>query len=575
MSNAEVAKVLREIGEYLEMQGVAFKPRAYEKAADAVAGSGEQVSEIYEKGGLKTLEEIPGVGASIAEKIEELLKTGRLKYYEELKKKTPVDLGNLVQIEGLGPKNIKKLYENLKIKNLDDLEKAARAGKIRRLESFGEKSEERILKGIEFLKKSGGRAVLGFIMPVVRNIEERLKSLGEVEKVAVCGSIRRMQETIGDIDILVTSKKPRSVIDYFAAMPEVEHVYGKGETKTMVRLKIGLDADLRVVEPVSYGAAVQYFTGSKEHNIALREIAIKKGYKLNEYGLFSSGGGDRMIAGRDEKEIYEKLGLMWMPPELRTDSGEIEAAKTGKLPKLIEYGSLQGDLQIQTDWTDGKNSIEEMARAAVSLGLEYIAITDHTERLAMTGGLDKKKIVKQWAEIDKIQRKLGGRIKILKGTECDILKDGSLDLPDKVLAKLDVVGVAIHSRFNLSRRDQTERIKKAISNKHVHIFFHPTGRIIGRREAYEINMDEITETAKKTGTVLEIDAFPARLDLKDEHIRKCVAAGVKMSIDSDAHSVSHFQYLEFGIAQARRGWAERNDIINAWPLEKMRKFLKR
>ena len=575
ISNAEVAKVLREIGEYLEMQGMAFKPRAYEKAADAVAGSGEQVSEIYEKGGLKTLEEIPGVGASIAEKIEELLKTGRLKYYEELKKKTPVDLGNLVQIEGLGPKNIKKLYENLKIKNLDDLEKAARAGKIRRLESFGEKSEERILKGIEFLKKSGGRAVLGFIMPVVRNIEERLKSLGEVEKVAVCGSIRRMQETIGDIDILVTSKKPRSVIDYFAAMPEVEHVYGKGETKTMVRLKIGLDADLRVVEPVSYGAAVQYFTGSKEHNIALREIAIKKGYKLNEYGLFSSGGGDRMIAGRDEKEIYEKLGLMWMPPELRTDSGEIEAAKTGKLPKLIEYGSLQGDLQIQTDWTDGKNSIEEMARAAVSLGLEYIAITDHTERLAMTGGLDKKKIVKQWAEIDKIQRKLGGRIKILKGTECDILKDGSLDLPDKVLAKLDVVGVAIHSRFNLSRRDQTERIKKAISNKHVHIFFHPTGRIIGRREAYEINMDEITETAKKTGTVLEIDAFPARLDLKDEHIRKCVAAGVKMSIDSDAHSVSHFQYLEFGIAQARRGWAERNDIINAWPLEKMRKFLKR
>ena len=575
ISNAEVAKVLREIGEYLEMQGVAFKPRAYEKAADAVAGSGEQVSEIYEKGGLKTLEEIPGVGASIAEKIEELLKTGRLKYYEELKKKTPVDLSNLTQIEGLGPKNIKKLYENLKIKNLDDLEKAARAGKIRRLESFGEKSEERILKGIEFLKKSGGRAVLGFIMPVVRNIEERLKSLGEVEKVAVCGSIRRMQETIGDIDILVTSKKPRSVIDYFAAMPEVEHVYGKGETKTIVRLKIGLDADLRVVEPVSYGAAVQYFTGSKEHNIALREIAIKKGYKLNEYGLFSSGGGDRMIAGRDEKGIYEKLGLVWMPPELRTDSGEIEAAKTGKLPKLIEYGSLQGDLQIQTDWTDGKNSIEEMARAAVSLGLEYIAITDHTERLAMTGGLDKKKIVKQWAEIDKIQRKLGGRIKILKGTECDILKDGSLDLPDKVLAKLDVVGVAIHSRFNLSRRDQTERVKKAISNKHVHIFFHPTGRIIGRREAYEINMDEITETAKKTGTVLEIDAFPARLDLKDEHIRKCVAAGVKMSIDSDAHSVSHFQYLEFGIAQARRGWAERNDIINAWPLEKMRKFLKR
>ncbi|MFH0712421.1 MAG: DNA polymerase/3'-5' exonuclease PolX [Candidatus Jorgensenbacteria bacterium] len=575
ISNIEVAKVLREIGEYLEMQGVAFKPRAYEKAADGVVGLEKQVSEIYEDGGLKALGEIPGVGLSIAEKIEELLKTGRLRYYNELKKKTPVDLSALTEIEGLGPKNIKKLYEKLKIKNLRDLEKAAQSGKIRRLEGFGEKSEERILKGIEFLKKSGGRAVLGFVLPVVRSIEERLRMLKEVEKVTVCGSIRRMQETIGDIDILVTSRKPRAVMDYFAAMPEVTHVYGKGETKTMVRLKIGLDADLRVVKPSSYGAAIQYFTGSKEHNIALREIAIKKGYKLNEYGLFR---GKKIVAGRTEEEIYKTLGLVWMPPELRTDSGEIEAAGKNKLPELVKYDSLRGDLQVQTSWTDGKNSIEEMARAAQTLGLEYIAITDHTKRLAMAKGLDEKRIIKQWAEIDKVNKKLkvqGLKLKVLKGTECDILKNGSLDLPDKILSRLDVVGVAVHSHFNLSRKEQTERIVRAISNKHVHILFHSTGRILNRRKPYEVDMDEIIKVALKTGTVLEIDAYPDRLDLKDEHIRKCVSSGVKMSIDSDAHSTTHFQYLELGVAQARRGWAEENDIINAWPLEKMKKFLKK
>ncbi len=585
ISNTEIAKVLREIGEYLEMRGVAFKPRVYEKAAEAIAGAAEPVSELYEKSGLKALEEIPGVGASIAEKIEELLKTGRLKYYSELKKKTPVDLSNLTQIEGLGPKNIKKLYEKLKIKNLADLEKAARTGKIRGLEGFGEKSEERILKGIEFLKKSGGRAVLGFILPVVRSIEKRLKLLKEVEKITVCGSIRRMQETIGDIDILVTSRKPKAVTDYFAAMPEVAHIYGKGATKTHVLLNLpaggGLDADLRVVKPSSYGAAVQYFTGSKEHNIALREIAIKKGCKLNEYGLFR---GDKAVAGRTEEGIYKKLGLKWMPPELRTDSGEIEAAlrqaqgRPEGLPKLIEYGSLQGDLQIQTDWTDGKNSIEEMALAAAKLGLEYIAITDHTKRLAMAHGLDERRIQKQWKEIDNVNKKLkvkGYKLKILKGTECDILKDGSLDLSDKILSKLDVVGVAVHSHFNLSRRDQTERIKKAISNPHADILFHPTGRILNRRSAYELDVDEIIKTAERTGTVLEIDAFPDRLDLKDEYIRKAVSSGIKLSIDSDAHSVDHFRYLELGIAQARRGWATRNDIINAWPLERMKKFLKK
>ncbi|MBI4033971.1 MAG: DNA polymerase/3'-5' exonuclease PolX [Candidatus Brennerbacteria bacterium] len=571
-TNREIAKILKELAAFLEAEEVPFKPRAFEKAASTIEAMDEELAELYKKGGVKALDTVPGVGKGIAERIEELFKSGRIKDYEKLKKKYPVNMEEITSIEGFGPKSALKLYKKLKIKSVADLEKAAKAGRIRKLAGFGEKSEEKILKGIEFLKKSGGRVVLGFILPTVREIEAKLKSLKEVEKITVCGSVRRMQETIGDIDILVTSTHPRAVAGYFASMPETTHVYSKGDTKTMVRLKIGLDADLRVVKPSSYGAAVQYFTGDKSHNIALREIAIKKGYKLNEYGLFK---GKKIVAGRSEEEIYEKLGLAWIPPELRTNSGEIEAAKAGKLPKLVEYGSLRGDLQVQTNWTDGQNSIEEMARAAMEFGLEYVAITDHTGRLAMTHGLDEKRILKQWMEIDKVQKKIGGKIKILKGSECDVLEDGSLDLPDKILSKLDVVGAALHSRFKLSRKEQTERIKKAMTNSHVDIIFHPTARIIGRREAYDVDMDEIIKTAKKTGTVLEIDAYPVRLDLKDEYVRKCVEAGVKMSIDSDAHSVVHFQYLELGIAQARRGWATKNDIINAWPLEKMLEMLKK
>lgn len=572
--NYEIAKILKEMAAFLEAEEVPFKPRAFEKAALTIEAMEEELAELYQRGGIKALDSVPGVGRGIAERIEELFLRGRIKDYERLKKKYPIKIEELTSIEGVGPKIAIKLYKKLKIKTVADLEQAARTKKIRRLADFGEKSEEKILKGIEFLKKSGDRAILGFILPTVRNIEDKLKTLKEVKKLMVCGSIRRMQETIGDIDILLTSKNPRPVMEYFTTLPEVAHIYSKGETKAAVRLKIGLDADLRVVAPESYGAAIQYFTGDKNHNIALREIAIKKGYKLNEYGLFR---GKKMVAGQNEEEVYERLGLRWIPPELRTNTGEIEAAKMGKLPKLIEYGSLRGDLQIQTNWTDGSNSIEEMAREAMKFGLEYIAITDHTKRLAMTRGLDERRIMKQGAEIDKINlkfKKQNLKFKVLKGTECDILEDGSLDLPDKILSKLEIVGVAIHSRFNLSRRAQTERIKKAIQNPNVHILFHPTGRIIQKRAPYEVDMDEIIKTAKKTGTILEIDAYPDRLDLKDEYVRKCVEAGVKMSIDSDAHSLTHLPYLEFGIAQARRGWATENDIINAWPLQKMLKHLK-
>ncbi len=577
--NNSLAEIFHEIAEYLDMDNIPFKPRAYEKAAEIIESLEGDISEIYKKGGLKSLEEIPGVGVSMAEKIEEFIKTGKIKYFEGLKKKIPVDMSELRKVEGLGPQSIKKLYEKLKIKNVGELEKAAQKGKIRELEGFGKKSEEKILKSLEFLKKSSGRFLLGSVIPEIEDITEHIKKLKGVGKVTIAGSIRRMKETVGDADILVTSKKPEPIMNYFVNMPGVMKVISSGETKSAIKLKSGLNVDLRIVPEESYGAALNYFTGSKAHNIALREIAIKKGLKLNEYGLFKiSGRGEKMVAGKTEQEIYKALGLDYIEPELRENTGEIELAREKNLPKLVGYSDLKGDLQVQTEWTDGSDSIETMAREASKNGLEYIVITDHTKRLAMTHGLDEKTILKQMSEIDKVNKKLkssGIKITVLKGSECDILKDGSLDLPDSVLSKLDVVGASVHSYFNLSREEQTERIKKAMQNKNVDIIFHPTGRVIQKREAYDVDMDELIKTAQKTGTVMEIDAYPERLDLKDEYIRKCVSAGVKMSIDSDAHSPAHFPYLKYGLAEARRGFAEKKDIVNAWPLEKMKTMLKK
>ncbi|MEK7178393.1 MAG: DNA polymerase/3'-5' exonuclease PolX [Patescibacteria group bacterium] len=570
IGNKEIAKILYEIGEHLEIKRIQFKPRAYEKAGHSIENLEEEVSEIYKKEGLKTVEDIPGVGVSIAKKIEELIKTGHLKYYEKLKKSLPVKIGEISSIEGVGPKMIFKLYKKLKVKNINDLEKAAKTGKIAKIAGLGEKTEEKILKGIEFLRKSAGRFLLGPILPQARLIENRLRNLKEVDRVAIAGSIRRMQETIGDLDFIVTSSEPSKVIEFFVNMSEVIHVYSKGSTKIMARLKNGMDADLRVVPDKSFGAAWQYFTGDKRHNITLRVLAEKKKYKLNEYGLWR---GQKLIAGRTEEEIYKALGMATPPPEIRTDSGEIQAALKNKLPKLIDYGDVKGDLQVHSNWTDGENSIEEMAEAAQKLGLKYIAITDHTKSLAMTGGADEKKLLKQMAEIDKIQKRFT-KIKILKGAEVNILKDGSLDIEDEILARLDVVGIAVHSHFNLPRKEQTKRIVKAMRNKHVDILFHPTGRLIQKREPYDVDVEEIIKTAKKTGTILEIDADPYRLDLKDEYIRKAIEAGVKLAIDSDAHSKNSFHYLKFGIAQARRGWATKNDIINTRPWREMLKFLK-
>lgn len=570
MNNHELVKILREIAVLLEMKGVAFKPQAYERVSDIIGSLEEDVADIYKRGGFKALEDIPGVGKGIAERIEEYIKTGRIKDYDKLKKELPVDIEGLRSVEGVGPKTILHLYKELGIKNLEQLEKAAKAGKIRGVPGLGQKTEEKILKGIGFVKSSSGRLVLGFNMSVFRAIADKIRKVEGVEAVEFAGSVRRMQETVGDLDILVISTKPSKAMDFFISMPEVEAVHEHGPTRSSVRLKIGIDADLRVLPPESFGAALQYFTGDKYHNIQLRDIAIKQGYKLNEYGLYK---GKKLVAGKTEEEIYKVLGFELMPPEIRTNHGELESARVGKLPKLVGYKDLKGDLQVQTDWTDGENSIQEMAEAARNMGLEYICITDHTKSLAMTGGSDEKRLLKQMAEIDKIQKEFSD-LKILKGAEVNIMKDGTLDIDDETLAKLDVVGAAVHSLFNLSEAEQTQRIIRAMENPHVDIIFHPTGRVINKRPAYPVDVEELLKTAKKTGTVMEIDAFPDRLDLKDEYIRKGIEAGVKFSIDSDAHSIHHFQFLEYGIAQARRGWATKADIINTRSWEEMLKLLK-
>ncbi|MBI4224999.1 MAG: DNA polymerase/3'-5' exonuclease PolX [Candidatus Sungbacteria bacterium] len=580
MTNREIANILYEMAMFFEMEGAAFKPAAYERAGQSIESLDTELAGLYREKGRNAFADIPGVGKGIADHLKELLEKGDFREHAALVKKYPVKIAELAAVQGVGPKMIKLLWQKLKIKNLADLERAAKAGKIRTLPGLGEKSEQKILKGIEFLKTSGGRKLLGSILPEVRTLESLVRSFPETEEAAVAGSIRRRKETIGDIDILVASSQPEAVMQKFLALPIISHVYGHGQTKTNVRLKNGLDADLRVVPKKSWGAALNYFTGSKEHNVALRERAIKKGWKLNEYGLFSAKGGQagaKMVAGKTEEELYKKLGLRYIEPELRENMGEIEAARMNKLPHLIGYGDIRGDLQVQTDWTDGDNSIEEMALAASDAGLEYIAITDHTQYLAMTRGLDEKKVIKQMAEIDRVNKKLRGRAitcHVLKGTECDIHKDGSLDLTDDVLSKLDVVGVSIHSYFKLSREEQTKRVIRAMENPHVDIVFHLTGRLINKRPPVDVDIDAIIAAAKRTGTVLEINASPERLDLKDEYIRKCVEAGVKMTIDSDAHAADHFTFLEYGIAQARRGWATKNDIINTRPLKDFLQALK-
>ena len=564
--NAEIADRLREMALFLEMEGVAFKPRAYEKAADAVESCEQPVHELLAEGGEKALDALPSVGKGIAERIAELLEKGRIADLEKLRAATPVDVLALTSVEGLGPRHVRALHDALGVRTLAQLEAACRAGKVRELPHFGARSEEKILRGIALHKAASGRLPIGEVWALAREIEARLASVRGVERAAIAGSLRRRKETIGDLDFLVVSAKPAPVMKAFVSMPEVVQVHAKGGTKAMVRLAIGIDADLRVVETESFGAALAYFTGSKDHNVALRRIAQEDGLKLSEYGLFR---GARRIAGRTEEEVYEALGLPWIAPELRENAGEIEAARAGKLPDLISYGALRGDLQVQTDWTDGAASIEEMAAAAKRLGFEYIAITDHTRDLAMAQGSDEKKLREQAAAIRALDAKLRG-FRVLSGAEVNIRRDGSLDVADEALAELDVVGAAVHSLFGQERSVATRRVIRAMENPHVDILFHPTGRQLGRREPIDLDIDAVIAAAKRTGTVLEIDGIPDRLDLKDEHVRKAVAAGVRLAIDSDAHHPAHLGFAdEFGVAVARRGWATAKDVVNTLPAREL------
>src|SRR4029453_6545624 len=472
-------------------------------------------------------------------------------------------------------KKVKVLYEKLGITNIEELEKAIRERKVRALQGFGETSEQKILKGIEFHKKShGGRFILGFVLNTFEDILQRLKSLDIVKNAQLAGSARRMKESIGDADFLASSDKSEKVMDFFTSMPEVAYIHTKGRTKSTVRLKSGINCDLRIVPEESFGATLQYFTGSKQHNVVLRTIALHKGYKLNEYGLYDKR--NKQIAGRTEESIYSRLGLPFITPELREDNGEIEAARKGRLPKLIGYDDLKGDLQIHTSWTDGNNTITEMAQAAGKAGLEYIAITDHSRTLEIAHGLNERKLMEQQKEIKKVAHtvKQNGGIRILTGVEVNILKDGSLDLENNILKEFDIVGAAVHSNFFLSKEEQTNRLVSTMYNPNVDILFHPTCRVIQKRQPLEIDFDKILDVSEETNTILEVDSSPERLDLQDEYLRRAIENGCKIIIDSDAHDKSHFHFLKFGISQARRGWAENKDVLNTLPLEKFLKSLK-
>jgi DNA polymerase (family 10) len=572
--NSDIAKVMRNIGFLTEVieedPNVQFRARAYYRAADTIASLPENVADIYSENGINGLLEIPSVGKAIASKIEEYIKRGKVRHLEELKAKMPVDIDELYGIEGIGPKTIRMFYDKLQIKNLADLEKAAAEGKLRSVPGFTEKKEHDIFKQIEFFKKGKGRRIIGEVYPLVKQIEKRLQQVKGVKNAVTAGSVRRMKETIGDIDYLVSARDPELVMEFFIKMPEVQKVLGRGQAKVFVKLASGIDADLLVVPEESWGSALQYFTGSKEHSVELRKIAIAKGLRLNEWGIFK---GDNRVAGMTEEEVYEALGLQWIPPEMRENTGEIELARQGRVPKLVEYESLKGDLQVHSENSDGTATIEEMARGAKAFGLDYVAITDHTKSLVLAGGLEEQELLEQADRIAQLNDRIRG-FRIFASAEVNIMKDGSLDISNNVLDKLDIVGAAIHSHFNLPIEMQTERLIKAAKNPSVDILFHPTGRLINRRTGYLVDIDKVIEIAKDTNTVLEIDAHYDRLDLKDEYVRMAVRKGVKLVIDSDAHHPIHYSFLTFGIAQARRGWATQSDVLNTLPADKLLSALK-
>ena len=568
--NSDVAEIFNKMADLLEIEGAnRFRVRAYRDAALTITGFPKSLKDMVEEG--EDLSELPGIGKDLAGKIKEIVETGELSQLKKLGSKIPVELSNLMKVAGLGPKRVKALYENLGITGLKDLKKAAEEEKIRKLEGFGKKTEQSILEELDQVEEKEERIKLPAAEERADSLVEYLKSLKGVKEIVVAGSFRRRKETVGDLDILATCRKGSKMMDHFANYDDVKKVISQGKTRSTVVLRSGLYVDLRVVPQISYGAALHYFTGSKAHNIAIRKLGVKKGLKINEYGVFK---GKKRIAGKSEKEVFEQVGLPYIEPELRENRGEIEAAKKDRLPELITLDHIRGDLHSHTKASDGHHSLKEMAEAAKDRGYEYLAITEHSKKVRIAHGLDAKRLKKHIKAIDRLNEKLDGII-LLKGIEVDILEDGSLDLPDEILKELDLRVCAVHFNRDLSRKKQTERIIRAMDNPYFNILAHPTGRLINERKPYEVDMEQLMEAALDRGCFLELNAHPDRLDLSDTYCRMAKDMRLKLAISTDAHSTTDLDFMRFGLGQARRGWLEPEDVLNTKSLKQLKKELKR
>jgi DNA polymerase (family 10) len=570
MKNQDIVRIFNDIADLLEIKGEnPFRIRAYRRAALNIESLTKDVAGTPKD----ELMKVPGIGQDLAGKIEEYVKTGRVRAYEELKKEVPEGLSVLLSVPSLGPKTAKLLSEELKVKNLEDLERLAREHKLSGLPGIKEKTEENILKGIEMLKRGMERQPLGKVLPIANDIVEHLRKKAPVNKISIAGSIRRWKDTVRDIDILTTSRDPKTVMNTFVHMPQVKDVLMHGPTKSSVVTGEGIQVDLRVVEEDSFGAALAYFTGSKTHNIRLREMAVKAGLKINEYGIFREKD-DKRIGGKKEEDVYRILGLSYIPPELREDTGEIEAAAEGKLPNLVEIGDIKGDLHVHTKRSDGSHDFDELVEEARKRGYEYIAITDHSKGLGIARGLSVERLLDEMKEIEAINRKLKG-FRLLAGVEVDIRGDGRMDFPDDLLKKMDIVVASIHSGFRQSRQQIMNRMESAMKNPYVSVIAHPTGRLIGERDPYDLDIHKLLSMAKETGTAIEINAYPLRLDLNDIHAKMAKEMGVRVVISTDTHITRQFDYMAYGVSIARRGWMEKKDVLNSMAYPSLMKALKK
>lgn len=568
MTNAEIAQVFQRIALLLELQGEEnpFRVRAYGRAVLVVGNLTTPLRDIYERGGIRALQELPGIGEDLAQKIEELLKTGKLEYLARLETKLPAGLFHIMEIEGVGPKKAKFLWKKFGVESIRDLEKLLKEGKLQKVKGWGEKSVENIRRGIQMRARMAGRLPIGIALPLAEEILAALEESGLCAEVVIAGSLRRRRETVGDLDFLATSTKPEKVMDLFCSLPQVARVTAKGATKATVFLKEGLDADLRVVAPEVFGAALHYFTGSKDHNVRIRKLGIHKGLTISEYGVFRGTAKQKgkLLAARTEEDVYRAVGLPYIEPELREDRGEIEAAMKEELPRLIEVGDVHCDFHCHSTFSDGADSMADMARAAKAAGLTIIAITDHASPMGMVRGIKAENIRQYIKKIEEARKVVRG-VHILAGAEVDILADGRLYLPDDVLSHLDWVVASVHSHFRQSRDVMTQRLLRALANPHVKVLGHPLARMLGEREEIDFDVDAVLQEAKKRGVAMELNTSHERLDLPAIHLRRAKELGVRLAIGSDAHSIHGFIY-ELGIAQARRGWLTKNDVVNALPM---------